>query len=82
MPKKNGVVHGDGELEDGGEGFGDVGNLAEELVSAEVNQNHDANTNKEDKRDEPVIEEDEHDDKSEDYGDDDVENSLTIGEFP
>ena len=36
MPEEDGIIHGNGELEDGGEGFGDIGNLAKELVGAEV----------------------------------------------
>ena len=36
VPEEDGVVHGHGQLQNGGEGFGDVGDLAHEVVGAEV----------------------------------------------
>ena len=36
VPEENRVIHGDGELENGGESLGDVGNFAEEEVGAHV----------------------------------------------
>ncbi len=36
VPEENGIVHGDGELENGGESLGDIRNFAEEKVCTHV----------------------------------------------
>ena len=73
MPKEDGIVHGDGELKDGGEGHGDEGNFANEDVGAHIEENHHAYREEEDEGGEPVIKEDEHGDNREDGGDGNVD---------
>ena len=36
MPKEDGIIHSNGELENGGKSFGDIGNFAEDDIAAEV----------------------------------------------
>ena len=78
MPKENGIIHGDGKLKDGREGFGDVGNFTKYNISAEIDENHDADTTEEDDRREPVVKQGKHDDEGERDGDGDVGKLLAI----
>ncbi len=80
MPEENGIIHGDGELENGGEGLGDIRNFAEEKVCTHVDQNHDADADKENEGNCPVVKTDEHDGKGEHDGDDDIDKFFGFGE--
>lgn len=81
VPEENGIIHGNGELQDGGKGFGDVGNFAKDKVSAEVDDNHDADTCEEEERGEPVVEEGKHDGECEQNSDNDVNRLFLFGEI-
>ena len=81
MPEKDGIIHGDGELEDGSERFSDVGNLTEELVSAEIDENHDADANEKNEGGKPVVEQQEHDDDGKDDGDNNIDYLFALNEL-
>ena len=81
VPEENGVVHGDSELKDGGEGFGDIGDFAKDDIGAEVDKNHNANAAEEDDRGKPVIKKDEHNGEGERDGNGDVDDLLAIADF-
>ena len=60
VPQEDGVVHGHGQLEHGGQGLGDVGNFTQPVVGAHVQQDHGPDGNQEHQRDQPAIQQQEH----------------------
>ena len=60
VPQEDGVVHGDGQLQHGGQRLGDVGYLTEEVVAAQIKQDAHADAGKEHKGHQPAVQQDHH----------------------
>ena len=60
VPQEDGIVHRHGQLQHGGQRLGDVGNLAQEVVAAQVDHNADADAGQEDQRRQPAVQQDHH----------------------
>ena len=55
VPEEDRIIHGDGELENGGEGFRNEGDFAEEDIGAKVDENHDTDAGNKDEWGAPVV---------------------------
>ena len=60
IPQEDGIVHRHGQLQHGGQRLGDIGNLAQEVVAAQVDHNADADTGQEDQRRQPAVQQQHH----------------------
>ena len=60
VPQEDGVVHGDGQLQHGGQRLGDVGYLAEEVVAAQIEQDAHADAGQEHEGHQPAVQQDHH----------------------
>ena len=60
VPQKDGVVHGDGQLQHGGQGLGDVGDLTEEVVAAQVEHDAHADAGQEHEGHQPAVQQKHH----------------------
>lgn len=76
--EEDGVVHGHTQLEHGGDGLCDVGNLPQKNIGAEVVENGQANAHKEGQREEPGVHGKGHGDEGEHHGQQDVDGQLLI----
>jgi hypothetical protein len=60
VPEEDGIVHRDGQLQHRGQGLGDVGDLADEIVGAHVVDDRDADADQEHEGRQPVVERQHH----------------------
>ena len=60
VPQEDGVVHGDGQLQHGGQGLGDVGYLAEEVVAAQIEHNAHADAGQKYEGHQPAVQQQHH----------------------
>ena len=78
VPQKDGIVQRHAQLQHGGDCFGDVGNLTEEVVRAHVPQNAHADAQQEDKRQEDGVHCQHQHDAAQRNGDGDVDGFLIL----
>ena len=80
VPEKNGIVHGDAQLQNGGQRLGYVGNLAHKEVAAQVVENRHADAHQEDERDDPGIHKQHHNRTGQHHRQGDVNGFLMLAQ--
>ena len=81
VPQENGVVHRDGQLEHGGQRLGDIGDLAEEVVRSEIDQDRNADVGQKHERHQPAVKEDYHGRAGQYDGDGDVDRLFLLAQI-
>ena len=80
VPEEDGVVHGDGQLQHGGQRLGDVGNLAQEEVGAQIQQDHGADGGQEHEGDQPAVQKQQHGHARQRYGQRHIDRLLLLAQ--
>ena len=81
VPEEYGVVHRNGKLEHGGQRLGDVGNLTEEVVAAEVEQDHHADGGEEHEGNQPAVQQHHHGSHGAQHRQPDVDRLLLLAQI-
>ena len=78
VPQKDGIVHGDSQLQHRRKRLGDVRDLAQKEVGAEIEQNRNADPGEKHKRDQPVVQKQQHCRDGKHHRDGDIHRFLAL----
>ena len=80
MPQEDGIIHRDGQLQDCGQGLGNVGDLTEEDIGAQIQKYHHADAGKEDQRRKPAVQQQRHGCRGQHHGQRNINRLFLLAE--
>ena len=81
VPQEDGVVHCDGQLQHGGHGLGDVGDLTQHHIGAQIIDNADADGEQEHQRGQPAVQKEHHGGAGQQHGQPHVHGLLPLAQI-
>ena len=80
VPQEDGIVHRNGQLKYGGEGFGNVRDLPHEVVAAQVHEDHHPDAGQEHKGDQPAVQQEQHGSAGQGHRDAHIDGLLLLAQ--